>query len=182
MREVLDALDIDQANVIGHSMGGWLATLFGYESAHRVHKLVLVAAGGTQARPLASMVDWQAPSEETIRNGAGRTLAAIRAFGFKTLAVTVEELARPGFILILGVAPKRIDVITSIKGVQFPMAWRNRCRGLIREVPAWFLGRKELLRNKRSVARPQDLVDADLLTTPHPRRHRTRLPGPGRAS
>jgi len=74
MREVLDALDIDKANVIGHSMGGWLGTLFGYESAHRVNKLVLVAAGGTQARPLASMVDWQPPSEETIRNGAGRTL------------------------------------------------------------------------------------------------------------
>jgi pimeloyl-ACP methyl ester carboxylesterase len=74
MREVLDALGIDKANIVGHSMGGWLATLFGYESAHRVNKLVLVAAGGTQARPLASMVDWQPPTEETIRSGAGRTL------------------------------------------------------------------------------------------------------------
>jgi pimeloyl-ACP methyl ester carboxylesterase len=74
MREVLDALDVDKANIIGHSMGGWLGTLFGYESPHRVNKLVLVAAGGTQARPLASMVDWQPPEEETIRNNAGRTL------------------------------------------------------------------------------------------------------------
>ena len=39
-------LGIEKANIVGHSMGGWLATLFGYESPDRVNKLVLVAAGG----------------------------------------------------------------------------------------------------------------------------------------
>jgi pimeloyl-ACP methyl ester carboxylesterase len=74
MREVIDALGFDKVNLIGHSMGGWLATLFGYESPHRLNKLVLVAAGGTQARPLANMVDWQPPSEEELRKRVGNGL------------------------------------------------------------------------------------------------------------
>jgi pimeloyl-ACP methyl ester carboxylesterase len=45
IREFMDALGIEKANVVGHSMGGWLATLFA-ESPDRVNKLVLVAAGG----------------------------------------------------------------------------------------------------------------------------------------
>jgi pimeloyl-ACP methyl ester carboxylesterase len=74
IREVIDALGYEKVNFIGHSMGGWLGTLFGYESPNRINKLVLVAAGGTQARPLSSMVDWQPPTEEAIRTNAGRGL------------------------------------------------------------------------------------------------------------
>jgi pimeloyl-ACP methyl ester carboxylesterase len=74
IREVIDALGVEKVNLVGHSMGGWLGTLFGYESPHRLNKLVLVAAGGTQARPLANMVDWQPPSEEEIRQRAGSSL------------------------------------------------------------------------------------------------------------
>lgn len=75
IREVIDALGFEKVNFVGHSMGGWLGTLFGYESPHRLNKLVLVAAGGTQARPLASMVDWQPPSEDDIKNNAARALS-----------------------------------------------------------------------------------------------------------
>ena len=75
IREVIDALGYEKVNFIGHSMGGWLGTLFGYESPHRINKLVLVAAGGTQARPLSTMVDWQPPSEEDIKKNAGRALS-----------------------------------------------------------------------------------------------------------
>lgn len=131
-------------------------------NANEVRYLIVGAfAFGYHVRPRATKdIDfWVEPSVDN----AGRTLAAIRAFGFKTLDVTVEELARPGLVLILGVAPKRIDVITSIAGVRFSTAWRNRGRGLLREVPVWFLGRAELIRNKRAVGRPQDLADLDIL-------------------
>src|SRR5262245_43364988 len=39
VREFMDALDIEKANVVGRSMGGWITTLFGYESPERVNKL-----------------------------------------------------------------------------------------------------------------------------------------------
>src|SRR3990172_1016727 len=49
VREFMDALGIERANVVGHSMGGWLATLFAYERPDRANKLVLVSAGGGAA-------------------------------------------------------------------------------------------------------------------------------------
>ncbi len=75
IREVIDALGFEKVNFVGHSMGGWLGTLIGYESPQRINKLVLVAAGGTQARPLTSMVDWKPPSEEDIKKNAGRGMS-----------------------------------------------------------------------------------------------------------
>jgi pimeloyl-ACP methyl ester carboxylesterase len=57
IREFMDVLGIEKANVVGHSMGGWLATLFAYESRERVNKLVLVAAGGSATRPLGIDAD-----------------------------------------------------------------------------------------------------------------------------
>ena len=48
-------------SVVVHSMGGWLASLFAYESAARLNKLVLVASGGAMPRQLKSMVEFQPP-------------------------------------------------------------------------------------------------------------------------
>ena len=38
VREFMDGLGIAQANVVGHSMGGWILTLLCYESPNRVRK------------------------------------------------------------------------------------------------------------------------------------------------
>jgi pimeloyl-ACP methyl ester carboxylesterase len=66
VREFMDVLGIEKANIIGHSMGGWIVTLFAYESPDRVNKLVNVAGGGTANRPLQNMVEFKVPSAETI--------------------------------------------------------------------------------------------------------------------
>jgi pimeloyl-ACP methyl ester carboxylesterase len=75
VREFMDALGIEKANVAGHSMGGWLTALLAYESPHLVNKIVLSAAGGSETRPLASMVDWKPPTEENTRNQVSRRIA-----------------------------------------------------------------------------------------------------------
>src|SRR5205823_3476081 len=67
IRELQDALGLKSSHIVGHSMGGWLASLFAYESPERVDKLVLVAAGGTATRTLASMTQFSPPPEERIR-------------------------------------------------------------------------------------------------------------------
>jgi len=77
IREFMDALGIEKANFVGHSMGGWLATLFAYESPDRVNKLVLVSAGGSATRPLANMVDWKAPTVEAIKEQIGRRIESL---------------------------------------------------------------------------------------------------------
>lgn len=41
----LDALGVDRATVVGHSMGGFVALVFGHRHADRVHRLLLVDGG-----------------------------------------------------------------------------------------------------------------------------------------
>lgn len=67
VREFMDLLKIEKANLVGHSMGGWIVTLLAYESPDRVNKLVNVAGGGTATRPLQNMVQFKVPAAEQIR-------------------------------------------------------------------------------------------------------------------
>ena len=70
---------------------------------------------------------------------------------------------RPGRVVQLGVEPNRIDLITSISGVEFDDAWKNRVSGDIDGVPVHFIGFDDLLRNKQSTGRGKDLGDAEYL-------------------
>jgi pimeloyl-ACP methyl ester carboxylesterase len=72
VREFQDHLGLARTHVVGHSMGGWLASLLAYESPQRVDRLVLVAAGGLATRQLTSMAAFTAPSAEDIRAAMGR--------------------------------------------------------------------------------------------------------------
>ncbi|MDE3206556.1 MAG: alpha/beta hydrolase [Acidobacteriota bacterium] len=62
VREFQDALGLRSCDVVGHSMGGWVASLLAYESPQRVDRLVLVASGGTATRPLGSMTRFEPPA------------------------------------------------------------------------------------------------------------------------
>ena len=72
VREFMDVMGIEKANIVGHSMGGWIATLMAYESPERINKVVLVAAGGTATRPLQNMVEFKVPNREQIDAQVGR--------------------------------------------------------------------------------------------------------------
>lgn len=99
------------------------------------------------------------------KKNAANTIRALRRFGAPMFGVTVADLSSPGLVLQIGIPPKRIDFLTSISGATFSEAWRSRVgvqiAGMNEAVP--FIGKKVLIQNKRSAARPQDLVDADQL-------------------
>src|SRR3954465_3035655 len=46
MRDLLSVLDIEQATVVGHSLGGGIALQFAYQFPERCQRLVLVGSGG----------------------------------------------------------------------------------------------------------------------------------------
>jgi hypothetical protein len=73
--------------------------------------------------------------------------------------LTVEDLARPGLIFQIGVAPIRIDVITAIDGVDFDEAWPDRLEAAFTDQRVGVLSRRHLIQNKRASGRDQDLVD-----------------------
>lgn len=85
VREFMDVLGIEKANVVGHSMGGWIVTLLAYESPDRVNKLVNVAGGGTATRPLQNMVEFKVPSPQQIKDQL--------AHRFPEGTVNVDEIA-----------------------------------------------------------------------------------------
>ena len=89
VREFMDVLGIEQANVVGHSMGGWILTLLSYESPDRVRKAVNVAGGGQATRPLQNMVEFSVPGEDQIRQHYGRLAQASGG------TLDVESLAAP---------------------------------------------------------------------------------------
>src|SRR3954449_11798122 len=46
MRDLLSVLDIEQASVVGHSLGGGIALQFAYQFPERCERLALVGSGG----------------------------------------------------------------------------------------------------------------------------------------
>jgi len=94
---------------------------------------------------------------------AVRFLAALERFGFGSLGLQADDLTVPDRILQLGRAPVRIDVMTSISGVGWTAAWRGRAMGRYGRVRVPFLGRVQLMANKRSSGRAKDLGDVEAL-------------------
>jgi hypothetical protein len=97
-----------------------------------------------------------------------RVVAALEEFGFAGLGITSADFASPGRILQLGVPPNRIDMMTSIDGVDFDEVWSSRVEGSYGEQIVPFIGRAALIKNKRASRRPQDLADLELLQDTEP--------------
>lgn len=88
---------------------------------------------------------------------------ALDQFGFGGLGIRTSDLVASEQILQLGVKPNRIDIITSVSGVDFEQAWPHRVQGTLDGVPVAFLGKSDLIRNKESTGRAKDLGDAEEL-------------------
>jgi hypothetical protein len=94
---------------------------------------------------------------------ARRVMAALTAFGAPLRGVAPRDFATPDMVFMIGVPPNRIDVITAIDGVTFDEAWPNRVPARYGEATVSIIGRDDLIRNKTTSGRPQDLVDVDVL-------------------
>jgi hypothetical protein len=99
-----------------------------------------------------------------LANGA-RIVAALDDFGFGGLDIAADDFAAPHRVVQLGVAPVRVDLITSISGVDWDEAVAGRIAGDYGDVPVHFIGLTALIANKRATARVKDLADLDALGT-----------------
>ncbi|MFH1092094.1 MAG: hypothetical protein V1742_11055 [Pseudomonadota bacterium] len=94
---------------------------------------------------------------------AGRVMAALEAFGFRSAGLSAADFQAPGNVIQLGFPPVRIDIMTSITGVPWPEAFSGRAAGLYGDVPVFFIGRSQLMANKRALGRKRDLADLEAL-------------------
>lgn len=96
-------------------------------------------------------------------DNAGRLLAALNDFGFPTDPLQPDTLIQPDRILQMGIEPVQILVMSAVSGVSWDEAWAGRQVGPCgsRELP--FIGRDDLVRNKRAAGRLKDLADVQAL-------------------
>ena len=96
---------------------------------------------------------------------AARVWTALVRFGapVEALGITMRDLATPGTIVQIGLPPRRIDVMTNATGLVFGEAWASRVTYEVAHLSIPFIGRAELLRNKRATGRPRDLADVHAL-------------------
>lgn len=104
----------------------------------------------------------------TNRQNAERLVAALAAFGFSSIDLSADDFVKPGQIIQLGVPPNRIDLLTTIDGVDWDAAWSSRCAGRYGGAEVYYIGRAELIEAKQAAARPQDLVDIATLKKHEP--------------
>jgi predicted nucleotidyltransferase len=100
---------------------------------------------------------------EASEENSKKIIAALTAFGFGNIGLKEEDFRKPGQIIQLGYAPVRIDVITSIAGVTFDSAWKNKVEGKYGDIPCFFISKDDLILNKQKAARPQDITDVKKL-------------------
>ena len=94
---------------------------------------------------------------------AKRILRALDEFGFGSLGLKVEDFTVPDKVVQLGVAPVRIDIVTSLTGVSWNDADAGRVAGTYGDLEVYFIGKKEFILNKRALGRKKDLADLEAI-------------------
>ena len=102
---------------------------------------------------------WIEPSAEN----SERVYRSMASFGAPLHEIDEATFATPGIVFQIGVAPRRIDIITAISGVEFDDAYQQRQIVEIEDLSIPILSLGDLIRNKRATGRDKDRLDADQL-------------------
>jgi hypothetical protein len=102
---------------------------------------------------------WIKRDETNVKN----LLHALTLFGAPLSQITEKDFLTKGIVYQIGVAPRRIDILTSIDGVEFDEAWPRRVEVKIDGLKIPVISREHLLKNKKSTGRLQDAADASRL-------------------
>ena len=132
-------------------------------------RFILVGAYALAAHgyPRATMdIDiWVMPSPDN----AEAVLQALRNFGATLHNLTKEDLVVDGTIFQIGIAPRRIDIITAASGLEFEHTYQNSVLVNIDGIEVHIPSIDDLIINKKATGRTKDLADAEaleLLKTP----------------
>ena len=131
-------------------------------SAEKV-KFLLVGAYALAAhghvRATMDIDIWVMPSPEN----ADAVLRALRRFGAPLRNLTKADLEKAGTVFQIGVAPRRIDIITAASGLMFAETFSRSTAIEIEGIEVHIPSVTDLIRNKRASGRTKDLADAEAL-------------------
>lgn len=129
-----------------------------FSAAEARFLIVGAYAVGRYTRPRATG-DLDLWIDRSTQNAAA-VYGALRAFGAPLAELREEELTEPNMVFQIGIAPGRVDILTGLTGLEFSECYSRREQGALGGMAVAFLGREDLIRNKRAVGRPRDLADA----------------------
>lgn len=126
-------------------------------------KFLLVGAYAMAAHgyPRATMdIDlWVRPSPDN----AAAVLRALRKFGAPLQGLSLSDLQKDDTVFQIGVAPRRIDILTGASGLHFDEAFARSAPIEIEGLQVRIPSIADLIRNKRASGRTKDLADAEAL-------------------
>lgn len=100
---------------------------------------------------------------ELTPENADRVVQALEQFGFGSLGLKPADFLEPSQVIQLGYPPRRIDLLTSLKGVDFNDCYQDRTTIFIEGVNIDFIDLANLKKNKQATGRHQDLADLENL-------------------
>jgi hypothetical protein len=95
---------------------------------------------------------------EMSAENATQVIKALAQFGFASLGLTESDQ-----IIQLGYPPSRIDILTTLSGVEFSECYSSHVVAELEEVSVNFIDLENLKKNKKATGRYQDLADLENL-------------------
>jgi len=102
---------------------------------------------------------WVWVNEENAKN----LVKTLKEFGFSSLDLKEDDFLSPGYVVQLGQPPGRIDLLTSVTGLDFEECYESRIHIEIQGSEIDFIDLENFKKNKRAVGRHQDLADLENL-------------------
>ncbi len=102
---------------------------------------------------------WIASTPENAR----KTVSALAAFGFGGAKLGPSVFLKTDNVVRMGLPPMRIEILTSISGVEFEEAYKARIEDELDGVPVKLIGLRDLKLNKTAAGRTKDLADLEEL-------------------
>ena len=94
---------------------------------------------------------------------AERMLKVLTDFGFSSLALSQQDFLEENNIIQLGFPPNRIDILTSVDGIEFANSISQSSIIEVDGVTIHLIGIHKLIENKTASGRLQDLADVEKL-------------------
>ncbi len=138
-KEFLNLLNEKQVEYL--VVGGYVVNIYGYN------------------RATGDIDIWVAVSAEN----SARVVEVFHDFGFGSLGLEPDAFNKENLILNIGVKPLKIEVMTSIAGVDFDECFQQRVEYIVDGVKLNVISFDHLLHNKKSTGRLKDLADAEEL-------------------
>ncbi len=102
---------------------------------------------------------WIAISKENTE----RFVDVLKKFGFAALALIPEDFQKEDLVIQFGYEPNRIDILTSVTGLNFEECYAKSNQANFEGLPIIFLDLESLKKNKSLTGRKKDLGDIENL-------------------